>query len=127
MKSPQNGQGRPIFPLIMIVAGLLLLAGALVGGLNANQAPSRPSSTVTLPAQALPSLAATDPLASIPRVSLNLAKQAFDNKSAIFVDVRDAGSYATGHIPGAFSIPLAELTNHLNELKKDAWIITYCT
>ena len=43
------------------------------------------------------------------------------------MDVRDALSYATGHIPGALSIPLANLADHLNELKKDAWIITYCT
>jgi len=63
----------------------------------------------------------------IPRVNLTQAKAAFDGRTAIFLDVRDAGSYEAGHIPGALSIPLAMLNERANELKPTDWIITYCT
>ncbi|MGE5223700.1 MAG: rhodanese-like domain-containing protein [Omnitrophica WOR_2 bacterium] len=63
----------------------------------------------------------------IPRVSLKDARQAFDDKSAIIIDVRDLSSYDAGHIPGALSIPASELGSRLGEFKKDEWIITYCT
>jgi Tfp pilus assembly protein PilN len=127
MKSQSGRPNRSIFPLIMIAAGLLLIAGALVGGLIFIPAPSSASSTATALVPPVQALSATDPIATIPRVDLAKAKEALDSKTAIFVDVRDAGSYAAGHIPGALSIPLADLPNRLNELKKDAWIITYCT
>ncbi len=61
------------------------------------------------------------------RVSLADAKAAFDAGSAVFVDVRPTPSYDSSHIPGALSIPLNELTNHLNEFDPSSWIITYCT
>jgi 3-mercaptopyruvate sulfurtransferase SseA len=64
---------------------------------------------------------------SVVRVSLADAKSAFDAKTAVFLDVRDAGSYAEAHIPGALNIPLNELEARLDELDPNAWIITYCT
>ncbi|HEY5902067.1 MAG TPA: rhodanese-like domain-containing protein [Anaerolineales bacterium] len=63
----------------------------------------------------------------VPRLSLEEAKAAFDGKTAVFVDVRGAGSYAASHIPGALSIPLNELEGRLGELDPSQWIITYCT
>lgn len=62
-----------------------------------------------------------------PRVSLEEAKAAFDSRAAVFVDVRSEAAYTEGHIPGALSIPLAELELRLDELNPDQWIITYCT
>lgn len=62
-----------------------------------------------------------------PRVSLGEAKAAFDRGAAVFVDVRSESAYAESHIPGALSIPLAELESRLDELNPDQWIITYCT
>ena len=63
----------------------------------------------------------------VQRVTLEESKAAFDNSEAIFLDVRSAGSYAAGHIPGALSIPLAELEGRIGELDPNQWIITYCT
>lgn len=63
----------------------------------------------------------------ISRVSLVDSKTALDNGKAIFIDVRDASSFAESHIPGALSIPLAELEERLGELDPSRWIITYCT
>lgn len=63
----------------------------------------------------------------IVRVSLEDARRALDSETAVFVDVRDPSSYAAGHIPGALSMPLDALEQHLDELDPQAWIITYCT
>lgn len=64
---------------------------------------------------------------SVTRLSLADAKVAFDQKSAIFVDVRDAASFAAGHIPGSVNIPAGEVQARAGELDPNAWIVTYCT
>ena len=61
------------------------------------------------------------------RLELEEVKMAFDDGAAIFLDVRSSDSYAISHIPGAKSIPLAELEGRLDELDSNQWIITYCT
>ncbi len=42
------------------------------------------------------------------------------------LDVRPADEYAAGHIPGALSIPLAQLRRRLAELPKHREIVAYC-
>lgn len=67
--------------------------------------------------------------AAVPRVPVDQAKAALDGGAAIIVDVRGAEAYAAQHIAGAISIPLSEIETNptgLN-LKKNQWIITYCT
>ena len=46
-------------------------------------------------------------------------------EDALVIDVRDAGAYQAGHIPGAINIPLPALTQHLHKLPADSPIITY--
>lgn len=85
--------------------------------------------TACAPASSLPepiSPAAEAP-GDIQRVTLDESKTAFDNGEATFVDVRTASAYRAGHIPGALSIPLAELPTRIDELDPNQWIITYCT
>jgi hypothetical protein len=67
------------------------------------------------------------PAPEVPRVSVGNARATHELKQAVFVDVRDTGQYAAGHVTGALSIPLGELEDRLNELDKAQWIITYCT
>ena len=111
---------RSVWSLIMIGIGLALVVGAVLWS------QSSPPQRATLTAPPLEhSVEETFP--EIPRVSLAKAKTALDAKSTVFVDVRDASSYAAGHIPGALSIPLARLQERLGELNRSAWIITYCT
>ena len=97
-----------------LVAGLVLSVLTL-----AACAPTVPQTEPESPAVEAPG--------EIQRVSLEESKTAFDNGEAIFLDVRSASSYATGHVPGASSIPLAELQSRIGELNRDQWIITYCT
>jgi rhodanese-related sulfurtransferase/DNA-binding transcriptional ArsR family regulator len=42
------------------------------------------------------------------------------------LDVRPREEYTAGHIPGAVSIPLDELTDRLAELPDDGQVIAYC-
>ncbi|QHE72768.1 ArsR/SmtB family transcription factor [Rhodococcus sp. WAY2] len=42
------------------------------------------------------------------------------------LDVRPREEYEAGHIPGAMSIPLDELADHLAELPEDQEIVAYC-
>ena len=110
------------FPLAILVAGgvLLILAAAILFMQN------QPN-----PENSLPTAAVNDQgeqaSQEIQRVSLEDAKAALDANTAVFVDVRGDSLYAESHIPGALSIPLTDLENHLDELNAADWIITYCT
>jgi rhodanese-related sulfurtransferase len=44
----------------------------------------------------------------------------------VVLDVRPAEEYRAGHIPGAVSIPLAELEQRLDRLPRDVEIVAYC-
>ncbi len=42
------------------------------------------------------------------------------------IDVRPYEEYATAHIPGALSLPVADLASRLSELPSDREIVAYC-
>ncbi|MDX3104660.1 ArsR/SmtB family transcription factor [Nonomuraea angiospora] len=44
----------------------------------------------------------------------------------LIVDVRPAADYAAGHVPGAISLPMAELRERLDELPGERQIVAYC-
>ncbi|MEV4177348.1 metalloregulator ArsR/SmtB family transcription factor [Nonomuraea sp. NPDC049709] len=44
----------------------------------------------------------------------------------VVVDVRSAADYAAGHVPGAISVPAAELRDRLAGLSREAEIVAYC-
>jgi rhodanese-related sulfurtransferase/predicted transcriptional regulator len=44
----------------------------------------------------------------------------------VVLDVRPDAEYASGHIRGAVSIPIAELKTRLNEIPKGADVVAYC-
>jgi rhodanese-related sulfurtransferase/DNA-binding transcriptional ArsR family regulator len=46
--------------------------------------------------------------------------------SAVVLDVRPAQEYEAGHIAGARSIPISELSQRLKELPKSKAIVAYC-
>lgn len=46
--------------------------------------------------------------------------------SVVVVDVRPAEEFAAGHLPGAISIPLADLRDRLASLPKRKEIVAYC-
>ncbi|MEU8620670.1 metalloregulator ArsR/SmtB family transcription factor [Streptomyces sp. NPDC048623] len=44
----------------------------------------------------------------------------------VVLDVRPAEEYRAGHIPGALSLPVDELTGRIDELPEDVEIVVYC-
>ena len=59
-------------------------------------------------------------------VSVEEAYDIFMNKEMIILDVRTEQEYKDGHIPGSILIPLQELENRLDELKKDEKYLVVC-
>jgi hypothetical protein len=64
---------------------------------------------------------------NVQRTSLQNAKAAYEGKTAIFLDVRTPESYARNHVPGAISIPEAQIIERMKELDPNQWIIAYCS
>lgn len=56
-------------------------------------------------------------------------KRIVDNPvdSIWIIDVRSEKAYMNGHIPSAKSFPSGTITNRLNEIPKDKYLILYCT
>jgi 3-mercaptopyruvate sulfurtransferase SseA len=118
MSPVQKKNNRAALPLVFISIGLLLVVAAAIWALPQNPKPATPTPQV---------LATENTYPEIQRVKLEDARAAYDNGAAIFVDVRDAASYADSHVAGALSIPLADIEARMNELDRSQWIITYCT
>ena len=98
---------------------VLLIGAALISVILSACAPTSPQAEPEGPVGEVPG--------EIQRVSVEESKAAFDSGEAIFLDVRSESSYAASHIPGALSIPLAEVQARVDELDPNQWIITYCT
>ena len=116
-----NRKNTQSLALVLVAGGLLLMIAA---ALLINQDPVEEPFLE-------PSVAAgnheEETYPEIERVTLEDAKAAFDIGVAVFVDVRSADAHAMSRIPGALSIPLAELESRINQLDPNQWIITYCT
>ena len=65
-------------------------------------------------ALALPAGAQTAP----PSVSLEVARDALKNSSAIVIDIREAGEHATGVAEGTRLLPMSQLGKRLGEVPK---------
>jgi rhodanese-related sulfurtransferase/predicted transcriptional regulator len=69
-------------------------------------------------------LGARDQLEPVTRQEL--ARRLADGEELVVLDVRPAEEHAGGHLPGAVSIPVAELRRRLAELPRDREIVAYC-
>ena len=62
-------------------------------------------------------------LATIGREEL---RRRLRRRDVVVLDVRPRPEYDAGHIPGALSVPLAELASRLDEVPADADVVAYC-
>jgi rhodanese-related sulfurtransferase len=69
-------------------------------------------------------LGARDELEPLTREEL--ARRLQDGDNLVVLDVRPAAEHAAGHLPGAVSIPVAELRRRLAELPADREVVAYC-
>ena len=104
-------------PLLLIAVGVVILLAVVIWQLSL-----LPATTVSGPSSKI-----DIPFPEIGRITPADAKMAFDDGSALFVDVRDSGTFGSKHITGAINIPLDEFESRASELPKDHWIITVCT
>jgi glyoxylase-like metal-dependent hydrolase (beta-lactamase superfamily II)/rhodanese-related sulfurtransferase len=62
----------------------------------------------------------------IANVSADEAPSWVRQRQAVVVDVREPSEYASGHVPGAVSIPQADLALRLGELPRDRELLVVC-
>ncbi|HWH77050.1 MAG TPA: thiosulfate sulfurtransferase GlpE [Candidatus Binatus sp.] len=62
----------------------------------------------------------------IPQIQIHEAKKQLDEKSSLFVDVRDPGSYRQAHIPGAIHLNDGNVQEFLKTTAKDQSVVVYC-
>lgn len=111
-------QRPPLWPVLLMVVGGLLILGAIGWTIYAASQPQQSSQLAPV---------AQDDYPDVPRLSLAESRAALDAGQVVFVDVRDALSFAESHIPGALNIPVDEISQRMGELDKNDWIVTYCT
>ncbi len=117
-KKHRSQNKKRIWPIWIIALGVVIVAAVMV--LSFWKPPSDNSTGPKL-------VTVLGETSDIKRVTLKDAKTAYDMGTAVFVDVRSAGSYQAAHITGALSIPLTELDSRVDELEPSDWIIPYCT
>jgi len=62
----------------------------------------------------------------IPEIDQNTFGDRLAQGDALVVDVREAGEYRPGHVPGAQNVPLSALPDRLPELPKDQPVYVIC-
>jgi rhodanese-related sulfurtransferase len=61
-----------------------------------------------------------------PTITPAALRAGLERGDTVLLDVRPPEEFHAGHLPGAVSIPLAELPGRLVELPADALVVTYC-
>ena len=107
-------------PILIILGGVVLVLIAL--WINASSTTAQPPATVSDQQNE-----AKGPYPEVERVSVQEARAAFDNGTALIVDVRSEGSFQAGHATGAISLPLTEIESRYQELPQDRFLYLYCT
>jgi thiosulfate sulfurtransferase len=62
----------------------------------------------------------------IPQIPIHEAKKKLEEKSGLFVDIRDPGSYRQAHIPGAIQLNDANVQEFLQNTDKEQAVVVYC-
>jgi hypothetical protein len=65
--------------------------------------------------------------AEVTRIAVEDLRAQNDRGEVTVIDVRDAASFATGHIPGAINMPFASIEGMADSIPKGKKIVTYCT
>ena len=64
--------------------------------------------------------------AEVPSVEPRTAPDWLTQHQAVVVDVREPEEYAAGHVPGAVSVPQADLATNLDQVPKDKDVLVVC-
>jgi hypothetical protein len=118
---------------VLVIAGLALvgsLAGSGTG--TANPTSPTPSSSVAIVRAGTPApfgtpdteIGGPEPPVITPA---ELKAQLDRGEPVVIVDGRSPTDFAQGHLQGALSIPVGEISDRYQELPKDRLIVVYCS
>ena len=62
----------------------------------------------------------------IPQIQIHDAKKKLDEKSTLFVDIRDPASFRAAHIPGALHLHDGNVQEFIQNSDKNADVVVYC-
>lgn len=62
----------------------------------------------------------------IRQIQIHEAKDKFDQKDCVFVDIRDPESYQSAHIPGALRLHDGNVQEFIANTDKNANLVVYC-
>lgn len=120
--SPNKNKRQPIFPIVMVIFGVVLILGSVGWLVNTSRLAEAQRASLSAPVTS-PRI----PYPEVQRVSLGDSKAAFDLKQAVFIDTRGEPYFSQGHIPGSIALTDDDVVARQGELDPNAWIITYCT
>ena len=101
------------------------IAGAAFGQMKPAQ-PNPIQITAGKPQQATLTPQVEPPIDLAKQISRDEAIKLVKTKKAIWVDVRPKEAFDSGHIKGAYNVPLGEIVSRFKELPPNKEIITYC-
>ena len=96
-------------------AALILFIAVFLAGCNSAEQKPPPQ----IAADNKPTPVQAPPNDGVRRITVQEAQDMLAKGQAVII--------AQGHVKGAKLIPFTEIQNHLNELPKDKFIITYCS
>lgn len=143
---------NPRGPMLVLVAGSLLVAGLVAWALtrqvdpaplettttsltttsltstslNPTQSPAVPGATPGAPTTPTQVVTA-DEANTVSRISPEDLKALVDRGAVTVVDVRNAEQFNAGHIPGSILLPMSRVEGELTSIPRDKKIVTYCT
>lgn len=120
--------------LLVMLAALAMVLGACGGGDTVDEpvaTTAAPATTVVAETTFSIDEVAGDFLATMPQGFLAVGdiavfKEAIGTGGALVIDVRTPAEYAEGHIPGAISVPLNELSANLDKIPTDRQVFVAC-
>lgn len=120
-RSKKSNETNNAIPLILIATGIVLIIIVLIWQLFMSQSNSAQIEGIQ------PTATTEIPYPEITRINLSDAYNAFQNKAAVFIDVRSVDNFTQSHIAGAINLPLDQIEAKIPQMDLQAWIIPYCT
>ena len=94
---------------------------------TATTATASTSAPLSAPVTATAASAPQGDRTTVGRISAEDLRARVNRGEVTVVDVRDAASFAAGHIPGAIHVPFASVESQLSQIPRGKDIVTYCT
>ena len=90
-------------------------------------APPMASTTAPITVNSTPPPPSQADRSEVARISVEDLREKVKAGNVTIIDVRDASSYQTAHIPGSMNIPFASIAGSIDLIPKGKDIVLYCT